>query len=1448
MKKISIKVLCTLFSVILIFSSSASLGTFAVDGDDTVETTVSSDVLEVEAYDSEDGAEDEIEIEMDEFSEGDEESPELSEEQAIEEMHLTNGISEFDLGTIEDNVPNPDYDSSHDELIVDTPMDNTMDEMSEESEPLEGDTETGFADPRFIASSTNVTVNKGCSSTIVLAYTAYSGTVKISGTRNNTNISGSFGNWYKSTGVMKKNLTIYGNYAGTSTITIKFYNSKNQVLRNISIKVTVKNYNYVSLSSSRVDVLAGKTKAINVNLCGGSYYSTSISGAGCSYSLNHVLGSTYALNIKGTNVGTTKITIYLLNGNKRVLDSKTVVINTSRNASVNPSSSSFSVDIGSSKAISFSVKNAYGNPYFVFALSNSNCVAKWSDSQLIITGKTAGSTTITVKLYDSSKNYLGSTSISVTIKKNPKLTPSVSKVDLIPAQTKKVNIKLTGYDSGVRVKYSISNKSVCGTAWSSNWSNNSLNLTLYGYRQGNTVVKVFLYNTSGTYLTETSITVSVTGMPSIGTSANIFSVNMGAQGTFSVTAQNVASSYKLSYKVSGTAFSCSWVRLVGKNYVFIVKGSKEGTGSITFTLKSEDGTVLATKTVSVKINWVENPQISVDKSTVSFTEGGSALLNVSCTGTKKQFMLFLSYSGKTGEPKLNMNMNKINKSTESITFSCSSCYSKTVTVEMIEASTGKTLTSKSVQIEVTPNTAEFNNLTYGTTNYSSNIPLSTFRYMYDTEGKLTASTLAKSMYHNYHKAGGVCYGFACTSMLFRNRTVSTSSFGASSISSINNVDKFKNSTLNISARRFIEGMYIMQFSSIGNRIYNMQQMVNLVKNGNRLLVCILQGNSGHALVAYKFDSARNRLYVYDCNDTTERRFIQLNTNSNGEYSSWSFKPLGWSGGRSTIFYQTMSNVNSMWNGRANYSYKNVFNTLFTNSTNFNITDVEGNVVATYSNGNLSTSSEDIYEICPIGYLEDNAQNEDENEINKAIVLPTKFYVINNYDTELDSFEAKMVNYDYGVSVSTDSEQISFGVDDSCDLCNTSITMSKGESYDITLLSSKDGEQDIHIEGQAMKDNLELGFAMEEGQLTQINGENASISVDGEPENFVTIEAVASEGGTITPNGSMNALLGSDLDFEIIPNEGYCIADVFVNGESVGATAEYSIFGIGEDTTIEARFKRISLTVDGINVLKNDNIDVSWNPLPIAEGYEVYRSIAGGAWSKIAEVSGDVLDYTDSQVQSNFTEYSYSVNAYSYFDGEKVYGKFDEIGSRIDDATISLAVSKTPKKTTYSLNETLELDGLELELTYNNNSKETITSGFTCSPTVFSTSGQQTITVSYGGKTATFVVTVNEPVRGRVKSVSVNDLSINYKNSGNINPNIEIDDGVNYSVTYSSSNSSVASVSSNGTVYGGKKGNATITCIVTDEYGNSISDNCQINVSYTWWQWIIKIVLFGWLWY
>lgn len=104
--------------------------------------------------------------------------------------------------------------------------------------------------------------------------------------------------------------------------------------------------------------------------------------------------------------------------------------------------------------------------------------------------------------------------------------------------------------------------------------------------------------------------------------------------------------------------------------------------------------------------------------------------------------------------------------------------------------------------------------------------------------------------------------------------------------------------------------------------------------------------------------------------------------------------------------------------------------------------------------------------------------------------------------------------------------------------------------------------------------------------------------------------------------------------------------------------------------------------------------------------------------------------------------------------------------------------------------------------------------------------------------------------GKLKSISVklNNIETNYKKSGQLEPKITNPDNVGYKVEYKSSDPKCVIVDADGNYFAVKTGSAKITCTVTDEYGKVTTAECKVNVKYSTVQWIIMIVLFGWIWY
>ncbi|WP_367358725.1 hypothetical protein, partial [Mesotoga sp.] len=79
-------------------------------------------------------------------------------------------------------------------------------------------------------------------------------------------------------------------------------------------------------------------------------------------------------------------------------------------------------------------------------------------------------------------------------------------------------------------------------------------------------------------------------------------------------------------------------------------------------------------------------------------------------------------------------------------------------------------------------------------------------------------------------------------------------------------------------------------------------------------------------------------------------------------------------------------------------------------------------------------------------------------------------------------------------------------------------------------------------------------------------------------NTYTIVATAGPGGSIEPEGQIQVNHGDDREFVITPDTGYEIADVVVDGFSVGAIANYTFNNVVSDHTIDASFSQLEYTI------------------------------------------------------------------------------------------------------------------------------------------------------------------------------------------------------------------------------------------------------------------------------
>lgn len=98
---------------------------------------------------------------------------------------------------------------------------------------------------------------------------------------------------------------------------------------------------------------------------------------------------------------------------------------------------------------------------------------------------------------------------------------------------------------------------------------------------------------------------------------------------------------------------------------------------------------------------------------------------------------------------------------------------------------------------------------------------------------------------------------------------------------------------------------------------------------------------------------------------------------------------------------------------------------------------------------------------------------------------------------------------------------------------------------------------------------------------------------------------------------------------------------------------------------------------------------------------------------------------------------------------------------------ALTIATQPTKTSYSVGDTLSTAGLTLKATYNNDTVKTISSGFTCNVSKLTSTGSQTVTVSYGGKTASFMVSVAKASQAAPAGLKAAAPSTSYTADGTI---------------------------------------------------------------------------------
>ena len=78
---------------------------------------------------------------------------------------------------------------------------------------------------------------------------------------------------------------------------------------------------------------------------------------------------------------------------------------------------------------------------------------------------------------------------------------------------------------------------------------------------------------------------------------------------------------------------------------------------------------------------------------------------------------------------------------------------------------------------------------------------------------------------------------------------------------------------------------------------------------------------------------------------------------------------------------------------------------------------------------------------------------------------------------------------------------------------------------------------------------------------------------GSGYSYYTIKATAGAGGSISPSGNVSIREGRDQTFTITPDKGYAVANVKIDGKSIGAVKSYTFENVSRTHTIEVIFMK-----------------------------------------------------------------------------------------------------------------------------------------------------------------------------------------------------------------------------------------------------------------------------------
>ena len=304
-------------------------------------------------------------------------------------------------------------------------------------------------------------------------------------------------------------LRVTGKNSGNGKITFNLKDTKNQTLVSATLDITVlKSQPTLSVEPASVSLDAGTSKSVTVtvrNYDGGGSVSALVEDSSvCEATPGGWSGWTFPVTVSGKAAGNTKVTVTLYNSLRTPLASVSfsVSVSDSKPVSLTIAPNAPTLNAGESSLLTVSVNGSVSEgDYLQYSASNPTAFGaawsgKWDGSgmKLNLTGRNAGSGTLTVALKNQAGKELAKSSVQVDVqtRNDPKITVAPSSVSVKAG--KSVDVRCTGQNINDSFCFRYVNRapSVLQCSWKSDWSGNSLPLTIKGKAAGSGFVTVEL--------------------------------------------------------------------------------------------------------------------------------------------------------------------------------------------------------------------------------------------------------------------------------------------------------------------------------------------------------------------------------------------------------------------------------------------------------------------------------------------------------------------------------------------------------------------------------------------------------------------------------------------------------------------------------------------------------------------------------------------------------------------------------------------------------------------------------------------------------------------------------------------------------------------------------------------------------------------------------------------